>query len=193
MRRYSTPVCSVWRPVTSDQRSDALHARCDVAEVPGVADAAGVALRVDVDGRHQRGQAADRVLERVVDAERGVEDVAVLRDARVLEIVVADGGFVQQARSEGVRVRDAGQPRRRPAERRRRRGVGPAERLFDVLRRPRHRDARLIRRARAGAESTRSPRAPRARSGSPAAGDTPGHRCRCRRSVGRPAAGDGIR
>ena len=27
MRRYSTPACSVWRLVTNDQRSDALHTR----------------------------------------------------------------------------------------------------------------------------------------------------------------------
>ena len=83
--------------------------------------------------------------ERVVDAERRVEDVAVLRDARVLQVVVADARLVQQPRAEGVRVRHAAEPGRRLAERRRRRRVGPAERLLDVLHRARQRDARLVR------------------------------------------------
>ena len=76
----------------------------DVPEVPGVADAAGVALRADVDRRHQRGEAADRVLERVVDAERRVEDVAVLRDARVLQVVVADVALRAAAANRSVCV-----------------------------------------------------------------------------------------
>ena len=105
----------------------------DVPEIPGVADAAGVALRVDVNRRHQRRQAANRVFERVVDAERGVEDVAILRDAGVLQIVVADVGLVQHAGAERVRVGETGEPGRRLPERRRRRRIGPAERLVDVL------------------------------------------------------------
>ena len=130
----------------------------DVPEVPGVADAARVPLRDDVDRRHQRGEAADRVLERVVDAERRVEDVAVLRDARVLQVVVADVGFVQHARAERVRVRDAAEPRRRLAERRRRRRVGPAERFLDVLHRSRQRERASGSSRRSGAARSRSRR-----------------------------------
>ena len=133
MRRYSTPACSVWRRVDERPAIGGAPDPLDVPEVPRVADAAGVALRDDVDGRHQRGEAADRVLERVVDAERRVEDVAVLRDAGVLQVEVADVRFVQQPRAERVRVRHAAEPRRCSAERRRRRRIGPAERLLDVL------------------------------------------------------------
>ena len=116
----------------------------DVPEVPGIADAAGVALRIDVDGRHQRRQAADGRLERVVDAERRVEDVAVLRDACVLQVEVADVDFVEQARAEGVAVRHATEPRRRSPECGRRRGVRPAEGLVHILAGPRERGARLV-------------------------------------------------
>ena len=156
----------------------------DVPEVPRVADAAGVALRVDVDRRHQRGESADRVLERVVDAQRRVEDVAVLRDPRVLQVVVADVRLVQHARAEGVGVRHAAEPGRRLSERGRRRRVGPAERLVDVLDRPADGDARLVGQADLMLHRHESGPCPPARSESPAAAGTRGRRCRCRRSTG---------
>ena len=84
------------------------------------------------------------VLERVADAERRVHDVAVLRDARVLEVEVAHADFLQQLRAEGVRVGDAAEQRRRVAVGRRRRGVGPPERLFDALRRAHEGEPRVV-------------------------------------------------
>ena len=127
-----TAACAGRWPATS---APTLQHALAVEEVPGVADAAGVALGVDVDGRHQRGQPADRRLERVVDAERGVVEVAVLRDARVLEVEVADADLLQQPRAEGVRVGDAAEQGRGVAVGRRRRRVGPAEGLLDPLQR----------------------------------------------------------
>ena len=104
-----------------------------VEEVPRVADAAGVALGVDVDGRHQRRQSADVLLDRVVDAERRVEDVPVLRDAGVLQVEVAGRDLLDQARPEGMGVGQARQPRRVVTLGRRRRRIGPPERLLDDL------------------------------------------------------------
>ena len=48
-----------------------------VEKVPGVADTGGGSLRIDVNGRHERGQAAQTCFERVVDAQAGVGDVPV--------------------------------------------------------------------------------------------------------------------
>ena len=146
IRRYSNPAWTVWRPVTSDTAIRDAPQALDVEEVPGVADPAGAALRADVDRRHERREAADPVLERVVDAERRVEDVAVLRDARVLEVEVADADLVQETRAERVRVREAAEPRGRFPERRGGRRIGPAEGFVHVLGRSGQRRAGLVRR-----------------------------------------------
>ena len=103
-----------------------------VEEVPGVTDTGGRALGIDVDGGHERGEAADGCFEGIKDAKGGVSNVAEFGDASVKELEEAATKLRDPLSAKGLGVLEAGGIGGGEAEGGRRRGVGPAEGLFDV-------------------------------------------------------------
>ena len=62
---------------------DGVDISLTIEKVPRIADSCAGFLRDDIHGRHQRRQTSHRLLQRIVDAQRGVEDVPELRNTSI--------------------------------------------------------------------------------------------------------------
>ena len=103
-----------------------------IEEVPGVADARGGALGIDVDSGHQRSEAGDGAFERIEDTERGVGDIAILGDAGVKEFEEAATEFGDPLSADGFGVLEGGGVGRGKTGGGGGGRVGPAEGFFDL-------------------------------------------------------------